>query len=105
MLKRLLAPVVVACSLALMSTLALFFAAAATSTPGETTLSVGPLVFMRIVRAKIEAGGSTVAVRPGLGLAVLWVVLLAYGAVLALRRYRQGPDGARPGVGGRAGGL
>ena len=46
---------------------------------------VGPLVFWAVHREEV-AGGSEVALRPGLGLPVLWLLVLAVAAALSRRR-------------------
>lgn len=78
------------------TTLGLFFGAAAMATgPGRSAIALGPLEFVTIIRMKLESG-SSVQVKPGLGLLVLWIVLLVYGAAVGLRRYRRvirGPQG------------
>ncbi len=88
MITRVLTPVAVAVMLGLATTMALFFAAAAKSTgPGEETIALGPLTFVRIVRTQLE-NGSEVSATPGLGLLVLWMFLLAYGILVGWHRYR-----------------
>lgn len=46
---------------------------------------VGPVVFWAVHREEV-AGGSEVALRPGLGLPVLWLLVLAVAAALSRRR-------------------
>ncbi|MFS8498900.1 MAG: hypothetical protein FWJ70_11805 [Micromonosporaceae bacterium] len=95
MIDKLLTPVFVAVGIGLVITIGLFFWTAATATgPGETDLALGPLWFVRIVRTRLESG-STVTVRPGPGLLVVWLLLLAYGATMAWRRYRLAAGAGR----------
>ena len=78
-----------------MITIGLFFWTAAMATgPGETAVALGPLRFVRIVRTQL-ASGSTVTVRPGAGLLGVWLLLLAYGATVAWRRYRLATGAGR----------
>lgn len=58
------------------------FVAVATATD---TARIGPLVVWTVHRTT-DADGSTVALRPGLGLLALWVVVIA-AAVLLSRRH------------------
>lgn len=46
---------------------------------------VGPVVFWAVHREEV-AGGSEVALRPGLGLLVLWLVVLAVAVAISRRR-------------------
>lgn len=88
MINRVLTPLAVAVMLGLVTTISLFFVAAAKATgPGETAIALGPLRFVRIVRTQLEVG-SEVTVTPGLGLLLVWLALLIYGGIVGWRRYR-----------------
>ena len=62
------------------TTLALVVVATATD-----TARLGPVVFWAVHREEI-AGSSEVALRPGLGLLVLWIVVLVAAAAISRRR-------------------
>ena len=64
----------------LIATVALVVPATATG-----AARVGPLVFWAVHREEL-AGGSEVALRPGLGLLALWLVVLMVTAVISRRR-------------------
>ena len=49
------------------------------------TARIGPVVFWAVHREEL-AGGSEVALRPGLGLLVVWVIILAAAATMSRRR-------------------
>lgn len=49
------------------------------------TARIGPVVFWAVHREEL-AGGSEVALRPGLGLLVVWVIILAAAATISRRR-------------------
>lgn len=56
------------------------------------TASVGPLVFWA-VHHTVDASGSTVALRPGLGLPVLWAALTAATVLSTRFQRRDDPPG------------
>jgi hypothetical protein len=88
-INRLLTPILIAMVIGFLTTISLFFGTAAGATgPGETSIALGPLKFMSIVRVQFESG-SSVEARPGLGLLVVWLALLAYGITMGVYRYRQ----------------
>lgn len=89
MINRLLAPILIAMVIGFLTTIGLFFGAAAGATgPGETSVALGSLKFMSIVRTQFESG-SSVEARPGPGLLVVWLALLAYGIGMGVHRYRR----------------
>jgi hypothetical protein len=90
-MKRLIAPLVIAIVLGMVVTLGLFFGAAAFAGDNPlTVLSLGGLDFVRLEHARLAAGGSTVAVRPGLGLGLIWALVIGYGLTVGIVRYRRG---------------
>lgn len=62
------------------ATVALVVVATATE-----TARIGPVVFWAVHRTS-DADATTVALRPGLGLLLLWVLVLASAAVISRRR-------------------